>query len=190
MGAGADGTFFVPGGNFKVHHLAVFRHAHDLGLDPDLHAYGSGGIVADVQVGAHAALIVVQEILEGGLGSVFHHGGHERRAEYRQQAGADLGGGQVFGDCLFQLTLGSNQNHREFLLFSIRNSVPDLMLFGKSKPGTIRRRALRHQIPNSVQSSLYKANVSAGRFSYRVQRSSTSAGAAMISKVSWSRGSP
>ena len=49
---------------------------------------------------------------------------------------------------------------------------------------------LWNQVPNSIHRSLYRARVSAGRFSYMEQFSSTESGAAMISYRSMSRGSP
>ena len=100
VGPLADGAFLIAGFHGEIHHLAVGGHAGDGGRGGDGHADGRGRVVAHVQMGADAALTLVQKLLEALERGVFHHAQHKGRSKHRQRAGADGGGGQLIGDSL------------------------------------------------------------------------------------------
>ena len=66
-------------------------------------------------MGAHAALALLQILLEDASRGIFHHSRHKGGAEHRQQAGTGHLCGELRGDRLFNGQLRANFNHTQFL---------------------------------------------------------------------------
>ena len=108
MDAAADGARLVEGLHGEGDFFAL--DGGDLGLGPDLHAHGCGGVMGHVQAGAHGALARLQAGLHGVDGGVLHQGDHIGGGEHGHQPAAHGGGGVGLDYLRLRPALHSNGN--------------------------------------------------------------------------------
>ena len=71
--------------------------------------------MGDIQMGAHAALALLQILLEDAGCGIFHHSRHKGGAEHRQHTGTGHLCGELRGDRFFNSQFCANFNHTQFL---------------------------------------------------------------------------
>ena len=108
VGAFADLTCFVVGGNLEGDDLALY--GSDFCFCPNFQTHGGGGEVGDVQFRSHGGLVLIQTLRNRLAGGTFHQCHHTGCGIDQQGAGSDLSGSILFFNKGRNLALHSNND--------------------------------------------------------------------------------